>query len=253
MLLRSVTKHLKEQNWFAVMLDLLIVVVGVFIGIQVANWNEARSFNDREMLLLNELKREIEMGIDVTNQKGNGYAQVAAAGKRSLAVLSNDGQCDSGCWNVLVDFMHASQWQDVRVNRSTYDEMRRLGLPRNRSIIDRVEGVLAQNEGSALALDDKPIYRSRIRQLIPFDVQQYYWANCYTYERGAESYLLNCPEGLSNEKASLVVSIIVNHPDVSLKLTEWSSTTVQFPSDSKDQNAEALEAIALIDAELKHR
>ncbi|MFT6732419.1 MAG: hypothetical protein ACJAS9_000599 [Polaribacter sp.] len=253
MILRSVTKHVKDQNWFAVMVDFIIVVVGVFIGIQVANWNQSQTFNDRETQLLNELKRELEMGITVTNHKGNGYSQVALAGKKSLAAISNKGQCETNCWNVLVDFMHASQWQDVRVNRSTYDEMRRLGLPRNRSIIERIEGVLAQNEGSALVFDDKPIYRSRIRQLIPFDVQQYYWANCYTYERGAEYYLLNCPEGLTNEKAWQVIKTILSHPDVKLYLTEWSSTTVQFPSDSHDQNAEALEAIALIDAELKSR
>ena len=38
MILRRITSHLKDQNWFAVCLDLSIVV-GVFIGIQVANWN----------------------------------------------------------------------------------------------------------------------------------------------------------------------------------------------------------------------
>lgn len=43
MLLRRVTKHVKDQNWFAVGIDFIIVVVGVFIGIQVANWNDARS------------------------------------------------------------------------------------------------------------------------------------------------------------------------------------------------------------------
>jgi hypothetical protein len=42
MILRSVMKHVRDQNWFAVFLDFLIVVVGVFIGIQVANWNEER-------------------------------------------------------------------------------------------------------------------------------------------------------------------------------------------------------------------
>lgn len=40
MLFRRVSKHVKEQNWFAVAIDFFIVVVGVFIGIQVANWNE---------------------------------------------------------------------------------------------------------------------------------------------------------------------------------------------------------------------
>ena len=42
MLLRRVTKHVKDQNWFAVGIDFFIVVVGVFIGIQVANWNDVR-------------------------------------------------------------------------------------------------------------------------------------------------------------------------------------------------------------------
>ena len=39
MLLRRITKHVTDQNWFAVFIDFLIVVTGVFIGIQVANWN----------------------------------------------------------------------------------------------------------------------------------------------------------------------------------------------------------------------
>lgn len=42
MLLRHMTKHVNDQNWFAVGLDFVIVVVGVFFGIQIGNWNEAR-------------------------------------------------------------------------------------------------------------------------------------------------------------------------------------------------------------------
>jgi len=43
MLLRSMTKHVRDQNWFAVFLDFSIVVVGVFIGLQVANWSAKQS------------------------------------------------------------------------------------------------------------------------------------------------------------------------------------------------------------------
>lgn len=42
MILRRVIAHVKAQNWFAVAIDFVIVVLGVFIGIQVANWNAAR-------------------------------------------------------------------------------------------------------------------------------------------------------------------------------------------------------------------
>ncbi len=42
MIPRRLTKHVKDQNWFAVVLDFLIVVAGVSFGIQLGNWNEAR-------------------------------------------------------------------------------------------------------------------------------------------------------------------------------------------------------------------
>jgi len=42
MRLRRVTQNVKDQNWFAVFLDFLIVVSGVYIGIQLGNWNETR-------------------------------------------------------------------------------------------------------------------------------------------------------------------------------------------------------------------
>jgi len=253
MLLRTLTKHVNDQNWFAVIIDFIIVVFGVFIGIQVANWNDLQALHNKETQLLSELKNEIEMGISITKHKGDGYAQVAEAGKRSLVILLNDGQCETDCWLTLVDFMHASQWQDVRVSHSVFDEMRRLGLPHNRKIIEQVESVLAQNENSALSLDDKPLYRSGIRQLIPADVQEYYWSNCYKMVRGEETYVRNCQVGLSNEKAAEVINSIVNRPYIKLQLTEWAGYVVQIPFDFEQQNADALAAIATIDDELERR
>ncbi len=43
MLLRRVIEHVKAQNWTAVVLDLVIVIVGVFLGIQVSNWNASHA------------------------------------------------------------------------------------------------------------------------------------------------------------------------------------------------------------------
>jgi|GEM_PF-1708470 len=45
MILRRLTKHVKDQNWFAVGLDFLIVVVGILIAFQITSWNEARQDN----------------------------------------------------------------------------------------------------------------------------------------------------------------------------------------------------------------
>ena len=43
MILRRVIEHVTGQNWFAVALDFVIVVVGVVIGLQVSNWNASRA------------------------------------------------------------------------------------------------------------------------------------------------------------------------------------------------------------------
>ena len=42
MSLRRVVQHFRKLEWTAIAIDLLIVIVGVFIGMQVSNWNVER-------------------------------------------------------------------------------------------------------------------------------------------------------------------------------------------------------------------
>jgi hypothetical protein len=42
MILRRLAENLKAQNWTAIAIEFVLLVLGVFLGIQVANWNEAR-------------------------------------------------------------------------------------------------------------------------------------------------------------------------------------------------------------------
>ena len=74
MLLRRITQHIEDQNWFAVSIDLVIVVVGVFIGIQVANWNGERVAAADEAELMVRLTKEMhtletELAIAAENYK----------------------------------------------------------------------------------------------------------------------------------------------------------------------------------------
>ncbi|MBI1393574.1 MAG: hypothetical protein GC152_12600 [Alphaproteobacteria bacterium] len=59
MLLRRMIEHVRAQNWTAVALDFVIVVLGVFIGIQVANWNAARADRQIEAQYLSRLLQEL--------------------------------------------------------------------------------------------------------------------------------------------------------------------------------------------------
>lgn len=69
MILRSLTKHVKDQNWFAIGLDFAIVVFGVFIGIQVANWNEARQEQALERVLLVRLQRDFQQLLELDKER----------------------------------------------------------------------------------------------------------------------------------------------------------------------------------------
>src|SRR5688572_21532736 len=64
MIPRRVAEHAKAQDWFAVALDLFIVVIGVFIGIEVANWNQTRQDRQEERRyygqLLVDLRSDLE-------------------------------------------------------------------------------------------------------------------------------------------------------------------------------------------------
>jgi hypothetical protein len=37
----------------------IVVVVGIFLGMQVTEWNEQRQYDDNELMLLAKLKEEI--------------------------------------------------------------------------------------------------------------------------------------------------------------------------------------------------
>jgi hypothetical protein len=59
MILRAIAEAIRARDWFTFSIEFAIVVAGVFIGIQVANWNEARKFAAQEQSYLGQLREEI--------------------------------------------------------------------------------------------------------------------------------------------------------------------------------------------------
>lgn len=60
MILRRIGQHVKDQKWFAVGVDFVIVVIGVYIGIQASNWNAAREDRANETLYLGYLAEDLQ-------------------------------------------------------------------------------------------------------------------------------------------------------------------------------------------------
>ena len=68
MLLRRITEHVKAQNWTAVALDFIIVVVGVFMGIQLGNWNDTRSERFDTAVALERLHEDFDLILGQTER-----------------------------------------------------------------------------------------------------------------------------------------------------------------------------------------
>ena len=59
MILRRVIQHVKKQEWTAIGIDFLIVVLGVFVGIQVSNWNAERETSKKSAVFTERLKADL--------------------------------------------------------------------------------------------------------------------------------------------------------------------------------------------------
>jgi len=60
MLLRRLKENLKSQSWTAVCLDLAIVVLGIFLGLQISQWYEGRREIALEASILERLRFEFD-------------------------------------------------------------------------------------------------------------------------------------------------------------------------------------------------
>lgn len=61
MILRRVIAHFRKQEWTAIGIDLAIVVLGVYIGMEVQDWNGRRADREREVQIIGDLLADLEI------------------------------------------------------------------------------------------------------------------------------------------------------------------------------------------------
>lgn len=61
MILQRLAAAVRRQDWFTVFIETMIVVAGVFLGLQVNNWNAARSDRQREIQIVEDLLADLKI------------------------------------------------------------------------------------------------------------------------------------------------------------------------------------------------
>jgi hypothetical protein len=173
MVIRRVREHVATHNWFAVAIDLAIVVAGVFLGIQVSNWNEARIQDAQAREYRDRLISEIDFNRLQYGQQLAYYQRVRAHGLSLLDKLRDPGRPRGA--DFLVDAYQATQLDVWPAKRFIYDEMAsagmaaRIGSPRVQELAsDFYLGI----EATQLDLSSPPPYRSAVRKAMPHAIQE---------------------------------------------------------------------------------
>jgi len=128
MILRRLSEHVKAQNWFAVALDFLIVVLGVFLGLQVNNWNEVRSSSRQEVVLIAQLADDLRSMRDsfifadaISQRTHDGWVAIFRALESCRPIEADPALVQYA----LARYQRTSQ---ATVQRTAYDELTSLGM-----------------------------------------------------------------------------------------------------------------------------
>jgi hypothetical protein len=173
MVVRRIREHVATHNWFAVAVDLGIVVLGVFLGTQVSNWNddrlERRQAYDYRLQIIDDL-RSSEQDLDGRKayyRQARDHAVAALAGLESPP--GSRGQA------FVIDAYQASQVWLRPIIRTGYDEMVGAGLSAkigDRATRSRLTTLYSQIRQFDVTALNTTTYRDRVRRAISYPLQQ---------------------------------------------------------------------------------
>jgi hypothetical protein len=254
MILRRVIQHVKEQNWFAVGLDFLIVVLGVVIGFQVTAWNEALNDEARARGYLQRIHTDLGRDMDNYDARIAFWSAVSDHGRAAIDAVrtpTDVTRSDAENWQIVLDFFQASQVYEFVTIETAYVEVTsagELGLIANDDIRGKIATFYSQSGNASLS--ERPVYRETVRGIIPVHLQLYIWDRCW--ESGTNGYqaLLDCAPPRYPEEIAATVDRLLSDRLLHGQLRFWLSTLYVLPAIANDRLTDAVALSDAIAAEL---
>jgi hypothetical protein len=179
MILSRVTAHLKAQHWTAIAIDFLIVVFGVFIGMQVNNWNEARLQHQTARVYIERVREDLASNKEDLSQRAAYFAQTKVYALAALVAL--DKPPETLGKDFLIDVFQASQITPRTFGRDAYDEILSVGAVNaitDVSVRKRLANFY-RSIGAQLAILAQVVsYREVVRRKMPYAAQAAIRAGC---------------------------------------------------------------------------
>lgn len=246
MLLRRLSQSLKEQNWTAITIEFVLLVTGVFLGIQVSNWNTDRVDASRAHDYLGRIGNDL--GADIANYQDrlDFWSNVSSYGAQGLAYAETGDAKGATQWDLLLAYFQSSQVAEFYVTEATFEELKsagELGLIKDTPFRDSLSQYYSSSSNPLLT--ERPRYREHVRGVIPLEVQKYIWTDCYSTSTEGVQKMLPCKSPLDEKQAALIVDAIRNDKTLMAELRYWMSSmhVAALYGQSRIENATALRAL----------
>jgi hypothetical protein len=232
MILRRLSAAVAEQNWFTVFLEILIVVVGIFLGLQVDDWNEVRKDRVREANYLQRI--DAELAEDITKFETG----ITASGRRTedarliLAVLADPTLATSTPTEFVRALVRAGFTYLPVVSDNTFEEIKstgELGIIRDvalrTSLTEYYQHVRTYSQWGYLREMNQTEYLKRQAGILTPTQFEAFWVS----RSGVD---------VTSEEAKAALDNLVSKP----ALAEWLPVTIAFLAQDKQYSQEAKES-----------
>lgn len=227
MLLRKLAASLLRQDWTAVAIEFAIVVFGVFVGIQVSNWNADRADQRRAQGYLERIHADLETDRQAMTDSVAYWSNVIGFGIAAIAYAESGKPIEGSKWKTVVTFYQASQMRPFRLVDSTYQELVNsgdLGLLRDDDLRSSLANYYVSGPVviSPYILQYVPEYRFLVRGVTPEPVADYIWKNCVENLGGLKEILsTRCESPITEAEAQAVLDGYLRTPGLLTALRFW--------------------------------
>lgn len=157
MILKKLASAIRRQDWFQVLVEIMIVIVGIFLGLQVQAWSENRANREIEKQYLISMSVELEVAIEASNARLNTIRNVEILSREvvdQIALENIDYQISVAQCNAI-DSLEGYFTGNIELTvLSDLISSGNIGLISNKTIREGISRYLTQNEWLDELVDD---------------------------------------------------------------------------------------------------
>lgn len=187
MILQKLASAIRRQDWFQVVIEVLIVIVGIFLGLQVQEWNDTRANRAQSTIYVEQLIEDLKADFEIYKMASEQIVRVKKTHLERVETLILTGEklpiiTDNIFGNAVnvdtfgsLELSTIMSWRFLPVRSSTYDDLQNSGKFSN--ISDRnlrlaiSEYYTASNNARERVLARIPGYGAALYSLIEADAR----------------------------------------------------------------------------------